>query len=194
MTKKLVRLLLFCFFLTQGLYAQVPDSLLFVLKDSTVSMPDTAAVFTDFEALEKLNTGESRRKIFIFIDSADCDDCLRTENESFSHLLIRKLLSEKFYSAKLNFRTEREISFRDNIFRFVSDEKGGMHELAAALSQGNLVLPCCVFLDEDFRIICTFNGFLAPKTAEALLHFVAENHYTETDADSFVKKFSGQIK
>jgi thioredoxin-related protein len=194
MIKKLVRLLFFCFFLVQGLHAQVPDSLQFILKDSLISRPDTAAVFSDFESIEKFNAGESRRKVFIFIDSANCLDCRRTETESFVNPLIQKLLSENFYAAKLNFRTENDISFRENIFRFVPNENGGMHELPAALMQGNLTLPCCVFLDEDFRIIYTYNGFLAPKTAEALLHFVAENHYTETDADSFVKNYSGELK
>src|SRR5882724_309883 len=121
------------------------------LKDSPVKW------MTFEEAVEKSKT--EKRKIFIDVYTDWCGWCKVMDKNTFPDPEIAKLLNEKYYAVKLDAEQTADINFRGTTFKFIPSGNKGVHQLAAALLNGQLSYPNFVFLAEDFRILSLIPGY-----------------------------------
>jgi thioredoxin-related protein len=168
-------------------------ALILALQAAAQSTDSVALQWLSFEEAAKLSE-EKPKKIFIDVYTDWCGWCTKMEATTFRHPVIAKLLSENFYPVKLNAEQREDITFKEHTYKFVEQGSRGYHEIAAALLQGKMSYPTVVFLDESFRIIQPVSGYIDPKNFEPILKYIAEGKYTETDWETFLKSFSGEVK
>ena len=134
--------------------------------------------------------GKKGKKIFIDVYTDWCGWCKKMDKETFEHPKIAAYLNKHFYPVKLNAEQKGEIPFRDHIFKFVAQGNRGYHELAAALLDGKMSYPTVVFLNERIELIQRIPGYLDVPTFDAILHYLAEEHYIHTPWGIYQQRFN----
>jgi len=145
------------------------------------------------EAVEKSKT--EKRKIFVDVFTDWCGWCKVMDKNTFPDAEVAKLLNEKFYPVKLNAEQTNDVVFRGTTFKFVSQGRGGYHQLAAALLNGQMSYPNFVFLDEEFRIIPIYQsstslpGYKKPEEFHPFLSFVGSDAYQKMNINEYQKGY-----
>lgn len=124
--------------------------------------------------------GKAGKKIFIDIYTDWCGWCKRMDKETFQKPKISEYLIQNFYPVKLNAEQRANIEFANRSFKFVPNGRRGYHELAAALLDGKMQYPTVVFLNEEMQLMQRIPGYLDVPTFDAILHYLAEEHYEDT--------------
>lgn len=145
------------------------------------------------DAVEKSKT--EKRKIFIDVFTDWCGWCKVMDKNTFPDAEVAKLLNEKFYPVKLNAEQTNDVVFRGTTFKYVSQGRGGYHQLAAALLNGQMSYPNFVFLDEEFRIIPIYQGstslpgYKKPEEFYPFLSFVGSDSYQKMNFNDYQKEY-----
>ncbi|MCC7301951.1 MAG: DUF255 domain-containing protein [Bacteroidia bacterium] len=135
------------------------------------------------------------RKVFIDVYTDWCGWCKKMDAQSLTHPVIVKYLGTKFYAVKFNAETKDTIRF--NGHTYTSTNPGGAratHQLALSLLNNKLGYPTTVYLDEDLKMLGPLQGFLDPKTLEAVLHYYGDEAYKTTPWPTFQETFTGEIQ
>lgn len=132
---------------------------------------------------------QNPKKIFIDVYTDWCGWCKVMDKNTFSHETVARYLNENYYSVKLDAEGKEEITFNDHTYKYVSQGRKGVHELAYALLNGNLSYPTVVFLDEEFRMITPVSGYQKPEQFYPILTFIGENHYKKTKWEEYRSSF-----
>jgi thioredoxin-related protein len=145
------------------------------------------------EAVEKSKT--EKRKIFVDVFTDWCGWCKVMDKNTFPDAEVAKVLNEKFYPVKFNAEQTGDVVFRGTTFKYVSQGRGGYHQLAAALLNGQLSYPNFVFLDEEFRIIPIYQsstslpGYKKPEEFYPFLSFVGSDSYQKMNIAEYQKGY-----
>ena len=151
------------------------------------------------EALKKSKenkdkNGKASKKILIDVYTDWCGWCKRMDKATFQHPDIVKYVNEHFYAVKLDAEQKADVQFDGKTFKYVASGRSGYHELAAALLKGQMSFPTVVFLDEEFRMIQPIPGYQAPKQFDAIIHYLAGDHFLKTPWDKFQASYSSELK
>jgi thioredoxin-related protein len=145
-------------------------------------------------AIEKdKKEGRKPKKIFIDIYTDWFGWCKKMDKETFEHASIYPYLNKNFYPVKLNAEQREEIKFANHTFKFVPQGTRGYHELAASLLDGQMSYPTVIFLNEEVQMLQRIPGYLDIPTFDAIMHYLAEDHYRNTPWADFQRQF-GQKK
>lgn len=134
--------------------------------------------------------GEEPRKIFVDIYTNWCGWCRKMDEGTFEEPKIAKYLNENFYPVKFNAEQRESITFAGKTFNFIGQGRRGYHELAAALLDGKMSYPTVIFLNEEFQLLQRIPGYLDINTFDAIIHYLAEEHYNNTPWQEFQENFN----
>jgi thioredoxin-related protein len=118
--------------------------------------------YTTFEKLDS-SVHALPRKTFVFINTGWCPYCKMMENTTFRDKRVIQMLNNCFYSISLNAEQRQPITFKGKTYAFrPQGANTGMHELAAVLmkTSAQVAYPALVLLDEHYRIIYRYNGYM----------------------------------
>ena len=132
------------------------------------------------EAVEKSKT--EQRKLIIDVYTDWCGWCKVMDKKTFNDPEVAKLLNEKFYPVKLDAEQTADIEFRGTTYKFISQGRGGTHQLAAALLNNQLSYPTVVFVEEDFKSVSPIPGFKGPEEFHKMLTYFESGHYKRGEA------------
>lgn len=143
--------------------------------------------WTTFEQAEKMaKSTKSPKKIMVDLYRDNCGWCKKMDLSTFQNEYISHFMNENFYPIRFNAEDKKNITFNDNLFKF---DKSGFHELAIALSLGDLGFPTLVFLDEENQIIQAIPGYKTVDELERIMYFFANDFYKSTPWNEFVQKY-----
>jgi thioredoxin-related protein len=144
-------------------------------------------------AIEKdKKAGRKPKKIFIDIYTDWCGWCKKMDKETFENAAIYPYLTKNFYPVKLDAEQRDDIKFSGHTFKFVAQGSRGYHELAASLLDGQMSYPTVIFLNEDIQLLQRIPGYLDIPTFDAIMHYLAEDHFKNTPWNDFQTKFNQQ--
>ncbi len=144
------------------------------------------------EALEKSKT--EKRKIFIDVYTDWCGWCKHMDATTFTDQGVVKYLNEYYYAVKFNAEQERDIVFRDKVYRFKRSPNGGRgcHELAAEWLQNRISFPTTVILDEQANMIQPIQSYLDAAKMAAIINYFGGDNHKKTPWETFEKQFNAQ--
>ncbi len=143
--------------------------------------------WVDFESAEKASKStKTPKKIMVDLYTDNCGWCKKMDLSTFQNEFIAHYLNEKFYPIRFNAQQRKDVSFNDQIFKL---DKSGYHELAIALSLGDLSMPTLVFLDEANQIIQPIPGYQNVDDLERILHYFANDIYLKQPWYEFVRLY-----
>jgi len=139
-------------------------------------------------------SGKKPKKMFIDIYTDWCGWCKKMDAETFESAGIAPYLNKHFYPVKLNAEQRADILFAGHTFKFIAQGNRGYHELAASLMDGQMSYPTVIFLNEEIQMLQRIPGYLDIPTFDAILHYLAEDHYKSTPWAEYQQKFAQQKK
>jgi len=166
---------------------------LFVLSALSSTYKVDKVQWYSWEEAMKLSNQE-QKKILVFIHTDHCNWCMKMENETFNDSYISSYLNEKYLPVKFHAQQKEPIIFNDKEYNFVKQGKSGYHELAAALTGGQLVYPTSVFLDKDSRILQSIRGYHEAAIFEKILAFYGEDYYMKAPWKKYERNYEQLIK
>lgn len=138
--------------------------------------------------------GKKPKKIFVDIYTDWCGWCKKMDTETFEQVAIAAYLNEHFYPVKFNAEQKETIVFDNQTFKYIENGQRGYHELAVALLAGKMSYPTVVFISEEFQLLQRIPGYLNISDFDMIMHYLAEEHYTQTPWAEFQKKYSDRKK
>ena len=151
------------------LHAQSPTSS-HPSADKTTSSHGSGIKWLTIEEAVELNK-TTPKKFIVDIYTDWCGWCKTMDKTTFSEPVIASYLNEHFYSVKLNAEQKENIVINGQTFKFVESGRRGYHELAAALTNGNLSYPTVVLIDEKLGILEVSPGYKKPAEMDMLMHY-----------------------
>lgn len=178
---------------------------LFALGVTAQSTPSASAVpatpsttlkikWMSFEQAYELNK-KKPKKIFIDMYTNWCGWCKRMDATTFSDPVIVDYMNQNFYNVKMD--AERKDTVIIDGTTFVNPNPGSSrssHELAIELLRGKMSYPSFVFLNEKSQLLTVVAGYQPAKEFEPILHYFAENAYTDQQWEDYKAKFKGNVE
>jgi thioredoxin-related protein len=138
------------------------------------------------EVDQQQRSNKQPKKIMIDLYTDNCGWCKKMDFSTFQNEFISHYLNENFIPVRFNAQAKKEISFNQQTFKL---DKSGYHELAIALSLGDLGFPTLVFLDESNQIIQPIQGYQTVDELEKIMYYFANDLYKNTPWNEFVQHF-----
>jgi len=144
------------------------------------------------EALAANKTDPKKFVIDIYTDW--CMWCKRMDKQTFQKDHIARYVNKNYYAIKFNAETKEDIEFNGNTYKFVKKGRKGYHELALAITQGQLSYPTVVFLDENLSVIQPIPGFQDAEMFELIMTYFSDNHYKDTPWAVYTREYKSDKK
>jgi thioredoxin-related protein len=138
------------------------------------------------ESLEK----KEKRKIMIDVYTNWCGWCKYMDKTTFSQQYIAHYINENYYPVRLNAEQRESITFKSRTYKFVTQSNVGFNELAAELLNGQMSYPSTIFLDENFNIIQSIQGYLKSEQFEIIISYFAEDNYKKIPWTRYEKTYT----
>ncbi len=133
--------------------------------------------YTPAEAQELAS--KAPRHILIDVYTDWCGWCKTMDANTFNNPTIAKYINENFYPVKFNAESKEPVTFAGHTFVNESTAPQSVHQLAAALLNGQMSYPSVAYLTGKLELIGPVPGYLTPAQIEPLLHYIVEEKYKE---------------
>lgn len=130
------------------------------------------------QASEKINKGNKKFLVYIYYNP--CKWCKQLEERTLNNDHVAKFINNNFYALNLNAMSSDKIVLGTQSFTTVRIGKYDFHELSADLLSGDMTFPAIVILDENFRKIGIWDGYLDVFDMEMRLSYYTGNHHKNT--------------
>jgi len=155
---------------------------------STVTSAQNKVKWLSWEDALSANS-KKKKKILVDIYTEWCTWCKKMDKATFQKDKVAKHINTNFYAVRFDAETRRDIDFNGKTYKYIRNGRKGYHELAAAITQGQLSYPTVVFLDEDLALIQPIPGFQDEKTFEMIMTYFSNNSYKSTPWASFTRAY-----
>lgn len=146
--------------------------------------PPTVTWYT-FEEAVRLNR-EHPKKILIDIVTSWCPNCRKMEKKTFSDPRVIEYLNNNFYPVRFDAEQKETVQFKDHTLKFMPEVGSrGVHELAYALVDGNVIYPSLVYLDPDLDRIAIFQEFQNAEQFLSQMKFIREDQFKKMTFQEF---------
>ncbi|MFM1807936.1 MAG: hypothetical protein RLZZ242_661 [Bacteroidota bacterium] len=139
------RLLFFVFFMSLGW--------------STLSAQDQSIQWLSFEEAAEIAEKGTNKKFFIDVYTDWCGWCKKMDKETFNDPKVRAYMLANYHMVKFNAEQAESITYKGETYRLVGKGRSMYHELAYALTQGNLSYPTVIFMTERFEVLSPVAGY-----------------------------------
>jgi len=147
-----------------------------------------------FEKAYELNK-KKPRKIFIDMYTDWCGWCKRMDATTFVNPTIVEYMNKHFYNVKMD--AERKDTVVIDSITFVNQNPGSRrssHQLAIELLRGKMSYPSFVFLNEKSQMLTVVSGYQSAKNLEPILHYFADDAFTDQQWEEYKSAFKGRIE
>jgi thioredoxin-related protein len=117
------------------------------------------------------------KPILVDIYADWCGWCKKLDKNTFQHPDIAEYVNDNFYAVKLDAEMREPITLAGRQYKYMTDGRRGTHELALALSNGQMSLPTMVILDSKLTQLGIIPGYQEPIDMDAILHYFASGSY-----------------
>ena len=164
------------------------------IAPTTKSATDTTVQWRSLSEVHTL-LQQQPKKLLIDIYTDWCGWCKRMDRDTYANPNIARYINTHFYAVKLNAETRQPIQFGNQTFKFIDDgHGGGVNELAAELTNGKLMLPTTVLLDEQIANRLIIQSYQGPTDMDAIMHFYTSGAYAKGEAwDAYHKSYKSTI-
>ena len=100
------------------------------------------------------------RPIVIKMYTGWCAVCKLQDRQIDKNKDLKRLLGENYYYIEFNAESREAIRFNDKEYKFVPHGTGGIHALAAELSDAKGSYPAWIILSSDYEIQSAYYGLL----------------------------------
>lgn len=138
----------------------------------------------DFSKTESLSK-ENKKKIMVSLYTDWCGWCKKMDKETFTDKRIINLANDNFYSIKFNAEQKENVLFMEKEFKYIAQYK--THEIAIALTGGELSYPSTIILDENFEFIDRIPGYVTADAMADILEYFGKDIYKTTKWDVYKK-------
>ena len=142
------------------------------------------------EAMELMKT--EKRKVFVDIYTDWCGWCKQMDKTTFSDPNIVAYANKNYYAVKFNAESKEPLEMGGQVYKYVksTNSKGkGYHELAVALTKGQLSYPSVVFLNEEAAVIQPIPGYKDAATFEVIMTYFGGNFHQTTPWNKYQKEY-----
>ncbi len=124
----------------------------------------------------------SPKKMLVYVYTDWCAVCKKLEKGTFLDRELSSYMNDSYRLVKFNAETAQNIKIKSKTYKKGS---GRYNELAIALTNGKLVFPSLVFLDENYNIIQIIEGYQGPQRMMKISNYFASNAYKDTPWNQF---------
>jgi len=166
----------------------------FISADSPTIQDDNVEEINWMPLNEALELHKSNpKKLLINMVTDWCAACKQMGKTTYVQPNIVSYINEHFYAVRMDAQMKEPFTFLDQEFLY-NDEllKGGVHDLAVHLTNGNLTFPTTVFLDEYLVNPQPVTGFQSADQLGCLMAFFGENNHYEAEWNVFKDFYSNK--
>lgn len=161
---------------------------LLTLTSNVFSQSSEIKWYTLEEAV-KLSEKEPR-KLFIDVMTVWCGWCKKMDREVFSQKDIIDVLNNQYYAVRLDAQQKEDIEFKGETFKYQMYGQKGFNGFAVELLRGKMGFPSLVFLDEEFNLIQSLEGYHKEDRLLLVLSYFGENNnYKKVHWNAFVQSW-----
>ena len=126
---------------------------------SSVSAQEQSIKWLSFEEAAEIAEKGTSKKFFIDVYTDWCGWCKKMDKETFNDPEVKAYMLKNYHMVKLDAEQAEPITFKGETYELVGSGRSTYHELAYALTQGNLSYPTVVFMTERFEVPSPLAGF-----------------------------------
>lgn len=130
-------------------------------------------------------TRKEPRKLLIDLYTDWCGWCKKMDKDTYTDPEVIETINKNYYAVKFNAEQKDSVRLDDYWFKFIPSGRRGYHELAAALTDGQMTYPTTVFMDEEIRIIQPIAGYMGPKEFLPIIKFIGEDHFKKISWEEY---------
>ena len=156
------------------------------LKASAQALPTSSGPSTKSQKIQWVTFKQAQqqmkqkpKKIFVDLYTDWCGWCKVMDKKAFSDPQVIKYLNENYYAVKFDAEQKGVVNFSGKDFKFIKSGRSGYHELAAALTEGNLAYPTVVLIDEQLKPLTYLGGYQSPEDLMDILVYINEGIYVD---------------
>jgi len=163
-------------------------------QNATSSTPKSETAIKWLTISEAVQLNQTNPKKFIVDIYTDwCGWCKTMDRTTFSEVDIAAYINAHYYPVKLNAEQKEDIIINGQTFKFKENGRRGYHELAAALTNGQLSYPTVVMIDEKLVILEVSPGYKKPAEMDMLMHYYGDNAHKTVSPTSFRDSFKSKF-
>jgi len=134
------------------------------------------------------------KKIFIDVMTVWCGWCKKMDREVFSQEDIANILNAEYYAVRLDAQQKEDIEFQGETFKYEMYGQKGFNRFAVELLRGKMGFPSLVFLDEEFNLIQSLEGYQKEDRLKLVLNYFGEDSYKKTPWNTYVRAYEIKMR
>ncbi|MBP9882102.1 MAG: DUF255 domain-containing protein [Chitinophagales bacterium] len=140
---------------------------------------------------EKLSA-QQPKKILIDIYTDWCGWCKKLDATTYKDPRVVKYLNENYYAVKLNAESKEKIMYQNKEYTYETAKR--INGVAANFLSSSGGYPTTTFLDEKLQVISIVPGYMQADMMTNILTFFGENHYLNTDWNTYLSSLNSAPK
>lgn len=168
-------------------------SLLLILASGLYAQDESKVKWYTLEEAVALSE-KNPKKIFMDVVTVWCGWCKKMDREVFSQKDIVDILNDDYYAVRLDAQQKEDITFLDETFEYQMYGQKGFNRFAVELLKGKMGFPSLVFLDEEFKIIQSLEGYQQADRLTLILNWFKADEYKQTPWSSYVRMYENQLR
>ncbi len=162
-------------------------------KDFEKTYKDTANFKDKINWMTLKNGMKTGKKKIIFLTYPGCIETNIMFKTSLQHDTIAAYLNKHFTCIQFDVLTKDTVEFNGMKYSF-NPKENLVHQLAVALTNGQLSFPEMIFINEQNQLTSAVPGYFPVKNMEMLLHFFNNETYKTTKWEDYIKQFKSNIQ
>lgn len=120
-----------------------------------------------------------------------CNSCKVMKKASYRNSVIAEYINQNFYPVSFDAAETKSVTINGTTYNSLG--VGQPHQLAMAIMQGNFIFPGTIFLNSDFQIISTVNGYFGYKQLEPIVKYYGSGSFKTLDFQTYFKTFDSEL-
>ena len=158
-----------------------------LLAGSTFAQSSSEIKWLSITEAEKMMKKEPK-KVIIDIYTDWCGWCKRLDATTYKDPAVVDYISTNYYAVKFNAESKDNIVFQGTTYSYDSSRR--INSLSNLLMGNSSGYPTTTFLNEKMEVLSVVPGYQPAQMMNNILHYFGENHYLNTDWNTYLSSVS----